>query len=118
MRHAKRQKMSSSSSLEYIITHVFLPPKLPQEDDSDPKQDLALTEQVKAALRLFQACRPDRERRRWAAPILMLSKMLGLRDTSGDILSEKVELSLEAMQGTGMREVMYCLEDRCADPLC
>jgi hypothetical protein len=48
---------------------------------------------------------------------LMLSKMLGLRDTFGDILSEKVKLSLEAIQGTNMREVIYCLEDRCADPL-
>jgi hypothetical protein len=38
----------------------------------------------------------------------MLSKMLELRDASGDILSEKVELSLEAMQGTGMPETMYC----------
>ena len=102
MRHVKRQKMSSSSNLEYIITHVFLPPKLPQEDDSDPKKDLALTEQFRVALRSFQARLPGRERRRWVAPILMLSKMLGLRDTSGDILSEKVESSLEAMKGTGM----------------
>jgi hypothetical protein len=31
------------------------------------------------------------------APILMLSKMLELRDASGDMLSEKVELFLEAM---------------------
>jgi hypothetical protein len=117
MRHVKRQKMSSSSSLEYIITHVFLPPKLPQEDDSDPKQDLALTEQFRAALRSFQARLPGRERRRWVTPILTLSKMLELRDASGDMLSEKVELFLEAMQGTGMQETMYCLEDECADPL-
>jgi hypothetical protein len=32
----------------------------------------------------------------------MLSKMLELRDASGDMLSEKVELSLEAMMATGM----------------
>lgn len=108
MRPVKRQKMLSSSNLEYIITHVFLPPKLPQEDDRDPKQDLALTEQCRAALRSFRACVSDRQRRRWVAPILMLSKMLELRDASGDILSEKVELSLEAMQGTGMPETMYC----------
>jgi hypothetical protein len=96
--------MSSSSNLEYIITHVFLPPKLPLEDDSDPKQDLALIEQFRAALRSFQARLPGRECWRWAAPILMLSKMLELRDKFGDILSEEVELSLEAMKGTGMRE--------------
>jgi hypothetical protein len=44
--------------------------------------------------------------------------MLELRDASGDMLSEKVELFLEAIQGIGMRETMYCLEDECADPLC
>jgi len=37
----------------------------------------------------------------------MLSKMLELRDTSGDMLSEKVELSLEAMKATGMPKNDY-----------
>ncbi|KAI9808002.1 MAG: hypothetical protein M1827_007764 [Pycnora praestabilis] len=92
--------MSSSSSLEYIITHIFLPPKLPQGDDSDPKHDLALIKECRVALRSFQARLHGRECRRWVAPTLMLSKMLELRDASGDMLLEKVELSLEAMKGT------------------
>ncbi|KAF8853528.1 hypothetical protein BDZ45DRAFT_761738, partial [Acephala macrosclerotiorum] len=80
--------MSSSAILEYIITHIFLPPKLPQEDDSDSKQDSALIEECREALRSFQARLPDQERWRWEAPIMMLSKMLDLRDPYGDILSQ------------------------------
>ncbi|CZT11794.1 uncharacterized protein RCO7_11377 [Rhynchosporium graminicola] len=57
--------MSPCSDLEYIITHVFLPPKLPQKDDSNPDRDLALTEILKAALDSFQAQLPARERPRW-----------------------------------------------------
>ncbi len=30
-----------SKSLEYIIDHVFLPPQLPQKDDTSPKHSLA-----------------------------------------------------------------------------
>jgi hypothetical protein len=87
--------------LEYIITHVFLPPKIPQEDDHNPKQDLALIEGCKAALRLFQAHLPCRESEQWKVSILMLSKMLELRNPSGDIQAEKVGLSLEAMKDAG-----------------
>jgi len=107
MRHAKRQKMSPPPTLQYIITHVFLPPKLPQEDDRNSNQDSALIEECRAASRSFRARLPGRERQRWLAPILMLSKMLELRDTSGDMLSEKVELSLEAMKATGMPKNDY-----------
>jgi hypothetical protein len=48
----------------------------------------------------------------------MLSKMLELRDASRDMLSKKVKLFLEAMQGTGMQETIYCLEDKCTDSFC
>jgi hypothetical protein len=46
--------MLLSLNLEYIITYVFLPPKLPQKDNRDPKQDLALTKEYRAALRSFE----------------------------------------------------------------
>ena len=86
---------------EYIITHVFLPPKLPQGDDSDSEHDSALIGECGAALRAFQARLPSQEHWRWVAPIMMLCKMLELRDPSGDMLSEKVEISLETMKVRG-----------------
>lgn len=96
-----------ASISEYIIAHVFLPPKLPQEDDSNSEQDSALIEECKAALSLFQACLPGQEHWRWVAPIMMLSKMLELRDPSGgDMLSKNVEISLEKMKTKGTPKII------------
>ena len=38
-------KMANDGSLSYIINHVFLPSKLPQEDDSEYQKDFALGKQ-------------------------------------------------------------------------
>jgi hypothetical protein len=94
-----------ASISEYIITHVFLPPKLPQEDDSTSEQDSALIKECRAALRSFQACLPSQEHWRWAAHVMMLSKMLELRDPSGDVLSKKFEILLETMKTKGMPKI-------------
>jgi hypothetical protein len=95
--------MAQAQSLSCIINHVFLPPKLPQEDDSGVVKDSALIVECKAALEAFQAHLPSHECRRWAACIRMLRKMLELRDPSGDMISEKVEATLESMADQGIR---------------
>jgi len=94
--------MDLSQSLHYIINHVFLPPKLPQEDDSDVKEESALIEQCEEALRSFQALISPNEHERWAVCTKMLSKMLAMRDVSGDMTSGKVEASLESMTDRGI----------------
>ena len=94
--------MEQTQSLSYIINHVFLPPKLPQEDDSGVVEDSALIVECEAALESFQAHLPSHDCRRWAACIRMLRKMLELRDPSGDMISEKVEASLESMVDLGI----------------
>jgi hypothetical protein len=93
--------MAPSPSLEGIITHVFLPPQLPQGDDSNSEQDFFLMEECRAALSSFRAHLPDQERWQWVAPIRMLSKMIELREPSGSMLSERVEMSLEGMEANG-----------------
>jgi hypothetical protein len=86
--------MESALDLGYIITHVFLPPKLPQKDDSNINQDLALIKECRTALESFRALLTDQEHLRWSSLVVMLSNMLELRGPSGDLLSEKVEISL------------------------
>jgi hypothetical protein len=93
--------MDPSQSLRYIINHVFLPPKLPQEDDSHVKNDYALIEECEGALRSFQAQISPNEHWRWAACTRMLSKMLEMRDVSGDTISGKIEESLGSMVDRG-----------------
>ncbi|PQE07113.1 p-loop containing nucleoside triphosphate hydrolase protein [Rutstroemia sp. NJR-2017a BVV2] len=89
--------MDPSRSLRYIISHVFLPPKLPQKDDNDVKMDIAIMEECKEALRSFQAHISPPIHWRWAVCGKMLHKMLEIRDGSGDMMSGKVEESLASM---------------------
>jgi hypothetical protein len=77
--------------MQYIINHVFLPPKLPQKDDSKPENDHALTEECETALRSCQNYFPRQDHRRLAACTKTLKKMLELRDLNGDMISERLE---------------------------
>jgi hypothetical protein len=94
--------MAEAQALRYIINHIFLPPKLPQKDNSGTDKDIALIVEFEAALKLFQAYVPSQEQRRWAACIRMLKGMLELRDPSGDLIPEKVEAALGSMTDQGM----------------
>lgn len=99
---AIKRSMDPAQSLFYLINHVFLPPKLPQKEDSDVVQESALIEECEAALRSFQAHLPSNEHWRWAACTRMLSNMLKMRDASGDMASGKVETSLGSMVNRGI----------------
>lgn len=97
--------------MHYIINHVFLPPKLPGKDDSGVKHESVLIEECEAALRSFQAYIPPNGHWRWAVCTRMLSKMLEMRDVSGDIASGKVEESLASMIDRG---ILYSKMIECA----
>ena len=107
--------MASSSKLSYIITHVFLPPKLPQEDDSDFENDSSLVDECCAALRSFQA-HLEQEHGKWTNPILMVSRMLELRGPSGHMLPDEVDASLERMKKGGMSTLSNFRENLCSPP--
>lgn len=95
--------MAEAQDLSYIINHVFLPPKLPQEDDNRVIRDFALIAEFKAAWNSFHTHLPSHEWRRWAACTKMLGKMLELRDSSGDMISENFEETLGSMADQGIR---------------
>ena len=94
--------MDPAYGLQYIINHVFLPPKLPQSDDSAFKNDSSLTKECRAALKSFQVHLPTQEQWRIVACIRMVSKIQELRDESGDLILGKIEESLEEMNDRGM----------------
>ncbi len=90
--------------LNYIINHVFLPPKLPQNNDNDVTKSAALIEKVLAALRCLQAHIPEQERSEWTTCIEMVGNMLELRDHFGGLVAEKVETKLGKMVDGGTNE--------------
>lgn len=104
MQKAKENKenkpITAAYSLLYSINHIFLPPKPPEEDDTDIMEDLALTEEFRAALESFMAPLPPEDRLEWASS-KMLSRMLETRDPCGDMIVENVKMSLGQMTSGG-----------------
>lgn len=76
MAAASKSGASSLGCLSYLINHIFLPPQLPQEDDSDPSSDRALLESIVAGLDAFESTVPahDKHKVRRVTDSLMLMK--------------------------------------------
>lgn len=87
--------------LDYIINHVFLPPKLPHQDDSSVENTNALIEMVLAATELLQDHLPEQEHSEWIPCIKMMRNMLELKDECGKLIAEKVETALKEMSHGG-----------------
>lgn len=101
-----------NNHIDYIIRHVFLPPKLPQKDDEDAEKNTCLIEAVLAALVLFRDKHDMSEQQEessmeWSACIKMLDSMLELRNQSGEELeldADKLEEQLRKMIDGGKVE--------------
>ncbi|KAH8807698.1 hypothetical protein F5884DRAFT_880995 [Xylogone sp. PMI_703] len=83
--------MDSIQSLRYIINHVFLPPKLPHEDDGDASSDRVLLEECETALRIFRQHVSRGKQRRLSVCARAFRKMSKMREASGDMAEEAVE---------------------------
>jgi len=62
--------------MEYIVNHVFLPPKLPQLCDTTPEVEVALTKLLHDALNEFIGLLPEEVQHEWIALPHMLSILL------------------------------------------
>ncbi len=84
--------------LRYVFNHVFLPPHLPQSDDSSPLLDKFLTTLLLEALQDAAAKAP--EDAPWAGLSCML-KVLIAESSNGDISTVKLEPALRDMKEKG-----------------
>ena len=96
--------------LNYIINHVFLPPKLPQKDDSDNLMNVALIEKVINALKSFKDHVPEQEGPGWNSCIKMANHMIELRNHSGELVAGKVEIALKQMVNGGINQSALRIE--------
>ncbi|KJA23151.1 hypothetical protein HYPSUDRAFT_138178 [Hypholoma sublateritium FD-334 SS-4] len=72
-------KKTSTKELDYVLNHVFLPPKLPQEHDTGPGADLGaitLCELAYDAAVLFPQYLSEQYQLQWAVVIKMLGHLL------------------------------------------
>ncbi|KAH8798597.1 hypothetical protein F5884DRAFT_687263 [Xylogone sp. PMI_703] len=98
--YAAARDASSSISvhdLHYIINHVFLPPKLPQKDDTNVRQEYILLEECEIALNSFQRYASPNEWRKLATCSRMIRKMREMRNLSGELTMDGVGDSLQSM---------------------
>jgi hypothetical protein len=68
----------SKEDLLYVLNHVFLPPKLPQEDDYDPGHDFALCQLAYHASNDFARFKflSDFQKRKWKSVSRMVEGLL------------------------------------------
>ena len=92
------------NDLNYIVDHVFLPPKLPQKDDGNARKSASLLDELLAALRSLLAHIPEQKRTEWNPCIKMVGNMLELRDHLGGLVAEKVQTTLKEMIDRGENE--------------
>jgi hypothetical protein len=106
---ASSQPSLERAELEYLIHHIFLPPKLPQKSDSAIKMDGTLTKQVLEALRQFKAIGDERVAANVDKCIFFMQKMLQCKGPNGFLLAASVEAQMGEMEHDG--EFKHCTEE-------
>ena len=81
----------SSEHFSYILNHVFLPPKLPQEDDANGHHDIALCDLVYRASVEFTGFLSRPETQQWSVINQMLKTLLmTTRVFDKDVLAKNI----------------------------
>lgn len=94
--------MDQGTILNYIINHVFLPPKLPQSDDSSHDMSSILMERFIGAMKEFQSFLPQEDSARWSVCTECFQRTLELREQGGKFSGEKFGLALKQMASGGI----------------
>ena len=89
------------SDIQYLINHVFLPPKLPQQDDSSFKNDIDLLIACGDAVDHFIDHLQASKHEKLLVCRKMIQKMHESRNPSGDLLQERIDEFLESMNVGG-----------------
>ena len=87
--------MDDRNALSYILNHVFLPPKLPQEEDSNLANDISLCRFVYDASCIFTGFLTEAQQSRWSVVCQMLKILLrNTKALNKDVIVQNM-LSLE-----------------------
>lgn len=79
----------SLEDILYALNHVFLPPKLPQEEDHEPDREVALCRFAYDASQEFLRVLPlQDQQRKWLTVVQMLKNLL--ESTSTQVLDRDV----------------------------
>lgn len=93
--------MDQEKVLTYIYNHVFLPPKLPSEDDSKIQADETLTVLFAEALAEFQVHVPKEMEAEFSSCLKTIEIMRGLRDGHGNFLAKELGAAICDLEEKG-----------------
>ena len=91
---------SNVDELNYIITHAFFPPKLPQKSDQSCTKDHALCYETYQCAKIYQSLLPSDQRTRWT-PILQMLRNLCSSQESDALSAEQIQHSMTEMKPGG-----------------
>ena len=72
----------SSTAIKYVVHHIFLPIRLPQCDDHDFENDLAICDILINRATAFKEYLPDSHATVWISVVKMLHQLQGLYATT------------------------------------
>ena len=85
-----------------MVHHIFLPPKLPQEDDFDPRHERVLLKTTSNALQMFKGVAEYGQQEIIESVSTMMDNLRIVHDESGAVDQGKLEISLRKLSQSGM----------------
>lgn len=92
----------SFDSIMYMFHHVFLPPKLPHKDDSDPQLEKTLLDILCSAIQIFKNDAAHSQYDVIQSASDMMEVCRSVRDDSGSISESKLKGALQNLRKKGM----------------
>jgi hypothetical protein len=96
--------MTSSIATQYLINHVFLPPKLPSRCDLDASHEVMLVQTALDSLSSFRTVVGDDQRRAVDDAVRVLQNFLDVHEPGEDALvvsQLKLEDAIQSLNGLG-----------------
>ncbi|KAG2135373.1 uncharacterized protein EDB93DRAFT_1242555 [Suillus bovinus] len=106
---SESSKSSKNDVLEYIITHIFCPIKLPQHNDHTPDKDCSFLNVVLDSAWKFAASLPDNEHEQWSPLLKMLENLIVTMDCPV-LTKDVVELQIKSMQAGDI--LVYLIQEQ------
>lgn len=100
----------SLSESSYFYHHVFLPLRLPQSDDYNPKHEFVLIDEIICALRGFETYLSRQQAVEITIIITMMSRLRESCDLDGGISEHKLKLAFKELdtKGNVMKSIHKC----------
>lgn len=93
------------SEIEYMIHHLFLPPKLPGGDDSNPDHEKLLVETTISSLQEFKDLITEDRNGAIDSVIRTVSSLNIILDSEGHVDEDKLSNALATLPETGLKAV-------------